>query len=93
MASKSAVQPHEFERPVLDLSGELLRGALQTMVSGSEEHGGCADGLKRQHDSHADHPRITCGFRLLPPYGIPDADGNRAGKFAENYFNGRCDYH
>jgi hypothetical protein len=40
MASKSAVQPHEFERPVLDLSGELLRGALQTMVAGSEEHGG-----------------------------------------------------
>ena len=40
MASKSAVQPHEFERPVLDLSGDLLRGALRTMVAGSEEHGG-----------------------------------------------------
>jgi hypothetical protein len=40
MASKSAIQPHEFERPVLDLSGDLLRGALQTMVAGSEEHGG-----------------------------------------------------
>jgi hypothetical protein len=34
------MQPHEFERPVLDLSGELLRASLQTMVSGSEEHGG-----------------------------------------------------
>lgn len=40
MVSKSALQPHEFERPVLDLSGELLRGAMQTMVAGSEEHGG-----------------------------------------------------
>ena len=40
MASKSAVQPHEFERPVLDLSGEMLRAALQSMVTGSEDHGG-----------------------------------------------------
>jgi len=40
MASTTALQPHEFERPVLDLSGEMLRAALQTMVSGSEEHGG-----------------------------------------------------
>ena len=40
MASTTAMQPHEFERPVLDLSGELLRAAMQAMVSGSEEHGG-----------------------------------------------------
>ena len=40
MASKSAVQPYEFERPVLDLSGDLLRGALQSVVVGSEDHGG-----------------------------------------------------
>jgi len=40
MASTSAMQPHEFERPVLDLSGELLRAAMQSMVVGSEEHGG-----------------------------------------------------
>ncbi len=40
MASTTALQPHEFERPVLDLSGELLRNALQSMVAGSEEHGG-----------------------------------------------------
>lgn len=40
MASKTAMQPHEFERPVLDLSGEMLRAALQAMVTGSEEHGG-----------------------------------------------------
>ena len=40
MASTTALQPHEFERPVLDLSGELLRSAMQTMVAGSEEHGG-----------------------------------------------------
>ncbi len=40
MAAPTALQPHEFERPVLDLSGELLRNALQGMVAGSEEHGG-----------------------------------------------------
>ena len=40
MASKTAIQPHEFERPVLDLSGEMLRAAMQAMVTGSEEHGG-----------------------------------------------------
>ncbi len=34
------MQPHEFERPVLDLSGEMLRAAMQAMVTGSEEHGG-----------------------------------------------------
>ena len=34
------MQPHEFERPVLDLSGEMLRAALQAMVAGCEEHGG-----------------------------------------------------
>jgi len=32
--------PQEFERPVLELSGDILRVALQTMVSGTEEHGG-----------------------------------------------------
>jgi hypothetical protein len=40
MASRTALQPHEFERPVLDLSGEILRAAMQAMVTGSEEHGG-----------------------------------------------------
>ena len=40
MFGKSAIQPHEFERPTLELSGEILRTALQMMVSGSEEHGG-----------------------------------------------------
>ena len=40
MAKTSAMQPHEFERPVLDLSGEMLRAALQAMVAGCEEHGG-----------------------------------------------------
>ncbi len=40
MAPTSSVTPHEFERPVLDLSGELLGGALQVMVRGSEDHGG-----------------------------------------------------
>ena len=40
MAKTTALQPHEFERPVLDLSGEILRAAMQAMVTGSEEHGG-----------------------------------------------------
>jgi hypothetical protein len=36
----TAIRPHDIERPVLDLSGELLRMALQAMVTGSEAHGG-----------------------------------------------------
>ena len=40
MASKSARLPNEFERPVLDLSGEALRAGLQIMIQGSEAHGG-----------------------------------------------------
>jgi hypothetical protein len=40
MSRKSALQPHEFERPVLDLSGEMLRAALQVMVAGTEDQGG-----------------------------------------------------
>ncbi|MBT8088978.1 MAG: hypothetical protein KJO01_02090 [Gammaproteobacteria bacterium] len=40
MASTSALLPHEFERPVLDLSGEALRAGLQIMIRGSEDHGG-----------------------------------------------------
>ena len=40
MSSSTSLQPHEFERPVLDLSGDLLRGAMQAMVAGSDEHGG-----------------------------------------------------
>ena len=40
MAKTSALQPHEFERPVLDLSGDMLRAAMQIMVAGSEDQGG-----------------------------------------------------
>jgi len=40
MASPTALQPHEFERPVLDLHGPALRAAFQSMIQGSEEHGG-----------------------------------------------------
>ena len=40
MASPTAVQPHEFERPVLELHGPALRAAFQAMIRGSEEHGG-----------------------------------------------------
>lgn len=34
------MQPQEFERPVLDLSGEALRAVFHAMVAGSEDHGG-----------------------------------------------------
>ena len=40
MASTSALKPNEFERPVLDLSADMLRAALQTMIKRSEDHGG-----------------------------------------------------
>ena len=40
MTSTSALQPHEFERPVLDLSADALRAGLQIMIRGSEDHGG-----------------------------------------------------
>ncbi len=40
MAAPTALQPHEFERPVLDLHGPALRAAFQAMIQGSEEHGG-----------------------------------------------------
>jgi hypothetical protein len=40
MASSSALQPYDVERPVLDLSADALRAGLQTMIRGSEDHGG-----------------------------------------------------
>ena len=40
MTSTSSLQPHELERPVLDLSADMLRTALQIMIKGSEDHGG-----------------------------------------------------
>lgn len=40
MSFLSAFKPTEIERPVLDLSGDVLRASLQTMVAGSEAHGG-----------------------------------------------------
>jgi len=40
MSQMSAIRLHDIERPVLDLSADALRGALQGMISGSEEHGG-----------------------------------------------------
>jgi hypothetical protein len=40
MSLFSAIRPSEIERPVLDLSGDILRAALQAMTVGSEAHGG-----------------------------------------------------
>lgn len=40
MASTSAQLPHEFGRPVLELSADAIRAGLQTMIRGSEDHGG-----------------------------------------------------
>lgn len=39
-AIQSALGLVEIERPVLELSGDALRMSLQTMIAGSEEHGG-----------------------------------------------------
>jgi hypothetical protein len=40
MGQVTAIRTHEVERPVLDLSADVLRSALQQMIVGSEEHGG-----------------------------------------------------
>jgi len=40
MPSSSALRPHEFERPVLELDGRAIRAGLESMISGSEDHGG-----------------------------------------------------
>jgi len=40
MASISALQPNDVDRPVLDLSADALRTGLQIMIRGSEDHGG-----------------------------------------------------
>ncbi|MDH4257160.1 MAG: hypothetical protein OEX13_21890, partial [Gammaproteobacteria bacterium] len=40
MPNLSAIRSHDIERPVLDLSADALRAALQTMIAGSEQHGG-----------------------------------------------------
>jgi len=40
MSLFSAIRPVEIERPVLELSGDAIRMATQTMVKGSEELGG-----------------------------------------------------
>jgi hypothetical protein len=40
MGQVTAIRPHDIERPVLDLSADALRPALQQMIAGSEEHGG-----------------------------------------------------
>jgi hypothetical protein len=40
MSLFSAIKPIAIERPVLDLSGEAIRVAMQYMVSGAEEQGG-----------------------------------------------------
>lgn len=40
MGQVTAIRTQEVERPVLDLSADALRSALQQMIVGSEEHGG-----------------------------------------------------
>jgi hypothetical protein len=40
MGQVTAIRTQDIERPVLDLSADALRPALQQMVAGSEEHGG-----------------------------------------------------
>lgn len=40
MSFLTAIKPSEIERPVLELSGESLRAALEQAVAGAEDHGG-----------------------------------------------------
>lgn len=40
MGNMTAIRRQDIERPVLDLSADALRSALQQMIAGSEEHGG-----------------------------------------------------
>ena len=40
MSQVTAIRPQDIERPVLDLSADLLRRSLQAMVAGSNDHGG-----------------------------------------------------
>jgi len=40
MPNLSAIRSHDIERPVLDLSADALRSGLQSMIAGSEQHGG-----------------------------------------------------
>lgn len=52
----SAAKPADIERPVLELSGELLRAALQGMIKGSEAQGGIeryAEAVKLKNDVFA----------------------------------------
>ena len=40
MGQVTPIRTNDVERPVLDLSADNLRIALQQMIAGSEEHGG-----------------------------------------------------
>lgn len=49
MTGITAIRPNDIERPVLHLSGDSIRNAMQSMVAGSEELGGIeryADAVK-----------------------------------------------
>ena len=53
MGQVTPIRPNDIERPVLDLSADSLRLALQQMVAGSEEHGGVeryVDAVKLKSD-------------------------------------------
>jgi len=53
MGQMTAIRTQEIERPVLDLSADALRSALQQMIVGSEDHGGIEryiDAIKLKSD-------------------------------------------
>lgn len=52
MSFFSALKPAEVERPVLDLSGDTIRAALQSMAAGAEEQGGI--------ERYADAVKLKC---------------------------------
>jgi hypothetical protein len=53
MASISAIKPNDVERPVLELSGDAIRAALQSVIAGADEQGGIeryVDAVKLKSD-------------------------------------------
>ena len=53
MGQLTPLHPQDIERPVLDLSADILRNTLAMVVSGSEEHGGVeryVDAVKLKSD-------------------------------------------
>jgi hypothetical protein len=78
MGQVTAIRPNEIERPVLDLSADALRIALQQMVTGSEEHGG----IERYVDA----------VKLKSEMFRQALDGIESGELDVDAFKGLCTF-